>query len=97
MTEVKKALKSGGGLTVGEMLDADLSSFRGERLQLYYSMSWLLVHFLRHGEESWTDGAFPDFLLYAADGFPISAAIESAYGRPIDDLEEPFRDYVAKF
>jgi len=97
MVEMKSAMKSGEALTLAEVLDSDIGSFEGARLQFYYSLSWLVVHFLRHGEDSWTQGAFPDFLLYAAEGFPIVAAIESAYGRPVAALEEPFREYVIDF
>ncbi len=62
LEEVKGAVRRGEGLTLAAMLDADRTDFYGERLQLYYGMSWLLVHYLRHGEEGWSDGAFPSFL-----------------------------------
>lgn len=97
LAAVKLSARRGEALTITEMADAAQEAFLGERLQLYYAMSWLLVHFLRHGEADWESGEFPSFLLYAAEGFPIIEAIETAYGRPISELEEPFRHYITSF
>ncbi len=92
--EVKLAIRRGEALTLAEMMDADEEAFYGERLRLYYGMSWLLVHFLRHGQADWAESSFPDFLLFAGEGFPVSAAFEAAYGGPPEALEEAFQDYV---
>ncbi|MGH9465054.1 MAG: TonB family protein [Thermoanaerobaculia bacterium] len=97
LAEVKAAVRRGKALTLAEMLDADRTEFYGERLQLYYGMSWLLVHYLRHGDVDWSEGAFPRLLLYAGEGFPVSAALEAAYRRAPQELEQPFRDYVEGF
>ncbi len=96
LDEVKRAVRRGQAITLAEMLDADRDEFYGERLQLYYGMSWLLVHFLRHGEQDWSERAFPTFLLYAGEGYPVSAALTAAYGREPGDLEPAFRAHVAE-
>jgi TonB family protein len=97
LEEVRTAVRRGKALTLTQMLDADRTDFYGDRLQLYYGMSWLLVHYLRHGEAGWSDGAFPRFLLYAAEGFPIAVALEATYGRRPDELQQPFEAYVDAF
>ena len=97
LAAVKSAIRRGEAPTIIEMADADQDTFLGQRRQLYYSMSWLLVHFLRHGEESWETQEFPSFLLYAAEGFPITEALETAYGCPVSELERPFRDHITSF
>ena len=97
LAAVKSAIRRGEALTITEMANADHDTFLGQRRQLYYSMSWLLVHFLRHGEESWQRHEFPAFLLYTAEGYPITEALETAYGRPVSELERPFRNHIARF
>jgi TonB family protein len=95
VADIRRAARQGRALTLAQMLDADRETFYGEDLSLYYGAAGLLVHFLRHGRPGWADEAFPRFLLYVAEGFPPSAALEAAYGTTAVELEEPYRLHLA--
>ena len=94
---VQEALRKREGLTLEELVAADRDIFYGDRSHLYYGMSWLLVHFLRHGEPHWAEDNFPTLMLYLAEGYPARAAVETAYGRDLSSLEAPFLEYARKF
>jgi hypothetical protein len=93
---VKLAIKKGEALSLEEMVGADRQTFYGEKRRLYYAMSWLLVHFLRHGEEGWGEEKFPKLVLYVAEGYQPAEALRQFYADPAD-LEPLFRNYVKKF
>lgn len=94
--EVKRAIKGKQPLSLAQIISADRQTFYGEERDLYYSMSWLLVHFLRHGEEDWAEQRFPKLMLYVAEGYPPLDALSQVYGDP-GRLEERFFRYVLKF
>lgn len=94
--EVRDAMKAGRALTVDELVGASLDEFYGEKRELFYPMSWLLVHFLHHGERGWAENAFPQLMLYVAEGYPPREALRAAYGDPAK-IEAAFRDYVMVF
>lgn len=95
---VHKAMREGRGLTVQDLVSADREIFYSDdSYQLYYPTSWLLVHFLRHGELGWEEEEFLDFLLYTTEGFPAEEALLAVYGKTAAELEEPFQEYVKKF
>ncbi len=97
LQEIRKAAKQGDSPTLAEILEAEPNEFYGEREALYYGMSWIIVHFLRHGRPEWTDRAFPEFLLFCAEGYRVPAAFEEAYGRSAAVLEAEFRRYLSDF
>ena len=97
LAQIKRAARKGEALSLEKMLASDLSDFVGEQLGLYYGMSWMLVHYLRHGRESWADDEFPRLLLYMGEGYPATAAFETVYDTEIAALEENFRRYIADF
>jgi TonB family protein len=94
--EVRDAMKAGRALSVDELVGASLDEFYGEKRDLYYPMSWLLVHFLRHGERGWAENAFPQLMLYVAEGYPPREAFRATYGDPAK-IEASFQDYVMRF
>jgi hypothetical protein len=94
---VKIAVKNGTSIRLSKLLGTSASRFYGKDIQLYYSQSWLLVHFLRHGRPGWSETQFPAFLLYAAEGFPIEDAVTQVYALEGEALEKAYRDYVLKF
>ena len=57
----------------------------------------MLVHFLLHGKEGWSDEAFPRFLLYVAEGFTPDVALEDVYGAPPAHFEEAYQRHIRKF
>ena len=72
----------------------DPAVFYGERIQEHYTASWLLVHYLLHGDEGALVPGFVRFLESDAEG-PVSAAeLYVALGRTPEQLEEGFRSYV---
>ncbi|HVS16653.1 MAG TPA: hypothetical protein VMV46_22300 [Thermoanaerobaculia bacterium] len=97
VAELKRAVRRGEAPTVRELFEATRQDFYGERLQHYYGTAWMLVHFLRHGEPEWREGAFPAFLLYVYEGYPAEAALGAAYGLAVTDVERRFVEYVRGF
>ena len=95
--QVRMAMRGGKALTVEQMMTADRKTFYAEQFRMYYTMSWLLVHFLRHGGEGWDEQEFPTFVLYVGEGYPESEAFEAAYGFAPSAIEQEFRRYVKKF
>jgi TonB family protein len=96
LEEAKRALRQGKGLGVRAMLEASPDIFYGESGSLYYASSWLLVHYLRDGGETWAEQRFPQLLLYLAEGYPQTAALRTVYGAP-QAADDAFRSYVKSF
>ena len=96
LDDVKQAVRRGEAVTLDELIDADRNTFYGDKRRMFYTMAWVLVHFLRHGEAGWDQEKFPSLMLYVAEGFPARDAFRAVYGEPAD-LEEAFRAYVKKF
>lgn len=94
LDEAKQAVRSGKAVSPGSLLALEPQAFYGEKASMHYALSWLLVHYLRHGEPGWRDEEFPALLLYLVEGYPADAALEAIYGFSPADLEEPFRAYV---
>jgi hypothetical protein len=95
--QVRSAIKKGAALRVADLLSARPSDFYGEKVELYYPQAWLLVHFLIHGGDRWGEERFPKLMLYAAEGFPVDAAIRAVYGLDGPALETAYQSYVATF
>jgi len=94
---VRAALRNGSAPTVERLMSADPQTFYGEERQLFYTMSWLVVHFLRHGDPGWAEGEFPRFVLYVAEGYPAPQALATVYGVTPAAIEDRFRAYVKQF
>ncbi len=95
--QVKLAMGKGTALSLEKLMTADMKTFYGDEYRMFYRMSWLLVHFLRHGNADWADGEFPTFFLYVAEGYPVAESFEAVYGKPMVEFESEFRNYVKKF
>ncbi len=96
LDEVKRRIRRGEGLSVEQLTTADSDTFYGEKRALFYPSSWLLVHFLRHGDPGWAEEEFPAFMLYASEGYPAAEAMKTVYGAAPAEMEERFRRYVQK-
>jgi hypothetical protein len=94
--QVRDAVRAGSAISLTEIVSASPHEFYGERSKMYYAMSWLLVHFLRHGEEGWADEKFPRLMLYVAEGYPALEAVRQIYGEP-EGLEPRFHAYLMEF
>lgn len=97
LDRVKGVVRRGEALSVAELLAADPETFYGgdeEETSLRYALSWLFVHFLRHGAPGWAEREFASLLLYAAEGYPAETVLAAVYGLSPAELEEPFRAYV---
>jgi len=95
--EVRQAMARGRTMSLGRIVSADWRTFYGEERGMYYTLSWLLVHFLRHGRDGWAEREFPEFMLYVAEGYPVAEVFETVYGRSLDGFEREFRKYVQGF
>lgn len=91
---VQRAVRKGEGVAPAELLAMDRDAFYDEDRSLHYALSWLLVHFLRHGEPGWSEEEFPSLVLYLAEGYPAAAAVEAVYGIGPEELGGPFREHV---
>lgn len=91
---VQRAVRKGEGVAPAELLAMEREPFYGKERDLHYALSWLLVHFLRHGEPGWSEEEFPNLLLYLAEGYSAPAAVEAVYGLAPEELEGPFREHV---
>jgi hypothetical protein len=94
---VERKVRDGEALPLRRLSEGRLRELDGEQRSLFYAQSWLLVHFLRHGEDDWAEDHFPRFLLYVAEGYPAETAIEEVYGRPLAELEPDYIEYVKDF
>ena len=84
-------------LTVDDLIrTTDPAAFYGEGVELRYTASWVLVHFLLHGE----DGALAPGLFRYLDGEIDGTGGPEAFYRQIsrqtDELESAFRTYARK-
>ncbi|RMF72972.1 MAG: hypothetical protein D6738_09965 [Acidobacteria bacterium] len=95
--ELRRRIRDGSLPTVGTLLATSRETFYGDDPGVHYAMSWLLVHFLKHGLGEDPDAKFRRFLLYVFEGFPVQRTLEQVYGVSIASLDEPFREYVRKF
>lgn len=95
LNRAQRAVRTGEATSPGELLSMEAEAFYGEEFSMHYALSWLLVHYLRHGEPGWAADEFPALLLYLAEGYPAGGALEAVYGTSPADLAEPFREYVA--
>lgn len=95
--QIKKRVREGTAFSLGELVRTDAEHFYGERHELYYAQSYLLVHFLQHGRTSWATEEFPRFVLYVAEGYPCEDAFRWSYGQPPTSFQEQFETYVKKF
>lgn len=96
LDEIKSAVKRGERPGLADVIGASGETFYGENPRSFYMMAWLIVHFLRHGEESWASERFPALALYLAEGFDAEAALREVYGDP-SELARRFQDYVRRF
>jgi len=97
LDDVRRAVRKGEVATPADLLAMNRTTFYGEDISIHYALSWLLVHFLRHGEPGWSDKQFPTLLLYLTEGYPVAAALETVYGLSPQDLNQPFQEYVRTF
>ena len=95
--DVRAAMKAGTALPLAKLRSATSSEFYGGEHAIYYGESWLLVHFLRHGQPGWAEHEFPRFILSAVEGFPADDLIRDVYGLDDEALEAAFKVYVKSF
>ncbi len=94
--DLKKAIRDGSALTVSDLLQAGPDRFYGDKHSMFYAMSWVFVHFLRHGRPEWTEETFPSLLFYVAEGYPAADVLRALYGTP-EALQPEFERYAKKF
>lgn len=94
LDRAKQALRKGEAPSVEELVDAAPEVFYGGDVAMHYALSWLLVHYLRHGEPGWAGEEFPTALLYLAEGYPPDAVLQEVYGRTPAEMDAAFQGYV---
>ena len=95
--DAQRAQRQKRALSFEEIVSSGIETFYGKDRDLYYAQGWLAVHFLRHGRPEWSAGAFPEFLLYAAEGYAATDALRAAYGVEPAALEAAYQKYVKTF
>lgn len=94
VVDVRRAMRRGEALSVTELLEKSPREFYGEEIHLHYAQSWLLVHFLAHGEEEWANREFLEFLLYVSEGYAPVDVISRIYDLDVEQLEAAYVRYV---
>ncbi len=94
---LKRAAREKKTLELTEIIRADRETFYSEKRHLYYPQSWVLVHFLCHGEEGWGKNEFPRFMLYVAEGYDVLEAFREVYGMELESLGKAYQKYLEKF
>ena len=95
LREVRQSVKKSGAPPLRELVAAeDPSVFYGEGIQERYSLSWLLVHYLFHGEDGALAEPFVAYLSKVASGGGGPEVFFAEIGRTPDELESGFRDYL---
>lgn len=97
LDQVKKSIWSDRALPLSDLVATNRLTYYSQDSSLFYATSWLLVHFLRHGENGWADDEFPRLMLYLAEGYSADAAMETIYGQSLEEMDEVFVQYVKKF
>jgi len=81
-------LANGNWLPIGEILNGDPRSFKGERDAMFYAQSWLLVHYVYR--DPVRNAAFEAYLKDVLKGTPpdtaFKAAFKVSYAHMADDL-----------
>ena len=67
-----------------------------EKVGIFYGQSWALVHYLMLGLDGGRQQQFSQFLQQIARGETSAKAIERAFGKTVELLEEEFEDYVQR-
>ena len=67
-----------------------------EKVGIFYGQSWALVHYLMFGLDGGRQQQFSHFLQNIARGDTSEKAIERAFGKTVELLEEEFEDYVQR-
>jgi len=93
LEELRKSLRGKKRLTLTEVLSADRETFYGEESHLYYAASWMLVHFLRHGDDDRIRGRFLKLVQTLCDGEDSQDAVRDLYGE-LPELESAYGRYV---
>lgn len=94
LDEAQQAVRAGRAASVADLVGGGRESFYGDEISMHYALSWLLIHYLRHGEPEWAEREFPAFLLYVLEGYPAEEALEEVYGKTPRQMEDAFRDHV---
>jgi hypothetical protein len=94
---LKRAIKAHEVPDLKQLVGLSRQEFYGDDLELNYAVSWMLIHFLRHGEADFLDDQFPRLALYLYEGYGMTEACQLVYGLSMAELQSRFEDYVAAF
>src|SRR5688572_7290629 len=67
-----------------------------EKVGIFYGQSWALVHYLMLGLDGGRQQQFSQFLQQVSRGETSEKALERAFGKTVELLEEEFQDYVQR-
>ncbi len=67
-----------------------------EKVGIFYGQSWALVHYLMLGLDGGRQQRFSQLLQNIARGETSEKAIERAFGKTVEVIEEEFEDYVQR-
>jgi tetratricopeptide (TPR) repeat protein len=77
--------------------DMDAKWRKPQAIEMFYSESWALVHYLMLGRKANAPGAFGRFVASVAQGTEVPEALEAAFGVDIHQLDKEVRDYIRRF
>lgn len=94
LDELRKKLRGKVPIPIEALLEFGPNEFYGQDAIDNYMLSWLLIHYLRHGVEGGEE-KFQTMLLYIAEGIDATRVLFEIYG-PIEEWREAFRKYIRK-
>jgi tetratricopeptide (TPR) repeat protein len=93
-----RSLRTFTWVPLGEIVSAtdaemDARWRRPQAIDMFYSESWAVVHYLMLGRKANAPGAFARFVGSVARGTEVPKALEAAFGIGLEQLDKEVRDY----
>ena len=66
---------------------------RPDEIRTFYAQSWSIVRYLM---DSYGEGRMSDLLAEIGDGAPVSAAVQTVYGKSLEEIDADWRNSLAR-
>ena len=96
LRSLERALRAGEAAIAGAVVRADPATFYGQATLEHYATSWLLVHWLLHGQDPSRAAGFAEYLALDRRGEGGAEAFFRAVGVAEADLDAALLDHVER-
>lgn len=93
---LQRELKSGFKISLKDMIDARESKFHSSNVLRDYTVAWMTVHYLVHGNDGAYRQGFLQFIEKARKGEADAGTFERNVGAPIKRIESELRHYIIR-